>query len=31
MGWIILIGFIILNETRGVYMAAAFLKAWSQS
>lgn len=27
MGWVIFIGFIVLNETRGLYMVAEFLKA----
>jgi hypothetical protein len=26
-GWAIFIGFIVLNETRGLYMVAEFLKA----
>jgi len=26
-GWILLVGFVVLNETRGVYVAAEFLKA----
>jgi hypothetical protein len=26
-GWAVFIGFIVLNETRGLYMVAEFLKA----
>jgi hypothetical protein len=26
-GWAIFVGFIVLNETRGLYMVAEFLKA----
>lgn len=29
LGWAIFIGFIILNETRGLYVVAEFLKAYS--
>ena len=28
-GWAVFIGFIILNETRGLYVVAQFLKAWT--
>jgi hypothetical protein len=27
--WGIFLGFIILNETRGLYVVAQFLKAWT--
>jgi hypothetical protein len=29
MGWYIFIGFIVLNETRGLYVVAEFLKAYN--
>ena len=28
LGWAIFVGFIVLNETRGLYMVAEFLKAF---
>jgi hypothetical protein len=28
-GWLIFVGFILLNETRGVYVVAEFLKAYN--
>lgn len=31
LGWVIFVGFIILNETRGLYVVAEFLKAWTQA
>lgn len=27
--WAIFLGFIVLNETRGLYVVAQFLKAWT--
>lgn len=27
-GWAVFLGFIVLNETRGLYMVAEFLKAY---
>jgi hypothetical protein len=29
LGWYIFIGFIVLNETRGLYVVAEFLKAYN--
>lgn len=29
MGWVMFLGFIALNETRGVYVVAQFVKGWS--
>ena len=29
IGWLIFISLIVLNETRGLYVVAQFLKAWN--
>ena len=30
-GWVVFVGFILLNETRGLYMVAEFLKAYNST